>query len=107
MDIDPNKNRATLTTPGSASRLEQSAERAKALDASDQRLKQAQERLDQARKMLADARDNPGEDEVQRAGKVGGGSRPVFTEAYERKLAQLEEAVRSAEEEVKLAERGR
>jgi hypothetical protein len=44
---------------------------------------------------------------VERVGNVGGGARPVPTEAYEKRLAALEEAVRAAEEEVRRAQKAR
>jgi len=64
-----------------------------------------QARLEQARKALEEARDNPGPDDVRRVGNVGGGTRPVPTEAYQQRLAELERAVREAEEEVRRASR--
>jgi hypothetical protein len=67
------------------------------------RVKAAESRLEAAKKALADARENPGEGEVNRVGNAGGGTRPVPTEAYEKRLANLEEAVRAAEAEVRQA----
>ena len=111
MDIDPNANRATWTAPGALktdpSTLPPKAapEKPKAAPITPaERMRQANERLEAARKQLEDARNNPGEDDVRRVGNVGGGTRPVFTEAYERKIATLEEAVRKAEEEVRVAQ---
>jgi|KBSSwiStaDraftv2_1062776.scaffolds.fasta_scaffold31717_3 exonuclease VII small subunit len=105
MEVDPNRNRATLTNPGDAQRA--LADKARASNAADDELKRAQERLEAARRSLADARENPREGEVERVGNVGGGARPVPTEAYEKRLAALEEAVRSAEEEVRRAQKAR
>ena len=106
VDVDPNRNRATILPPGTAGEV-LSRDKAAAPGEADARLKQAQARLEAARKDLAFARDNPREGEVERVGNVGGGARPVPTEAYERRIAGLEKAVRDAEEEVRLAERGR
>ena len=106
VDVDPNRNRATILPPGTAGEV-LSRDKAAAPADADARLKQAQARLEAARKDLAFARDNPREGEVERIGNVGGGARPVPTEAYERRLAGLEKAVRDAEEEVRLAERAR
>jgi hypothetical protein len=106
VEIDPNRNRATILPPGTASDV-LSSDKAQARGDADARLKQAQARLEAARKELAFARDNPREGEVERIGNVGGGARPVPTEAYERRLAGLEKAVKDAEEELRLAERAR
>ena len=105
MEVDPNRNRATLTNPGDAQRA--LADKARASNAADDELKRAQERLEAARRSLADARENPREGEVGRVGNVGGGARPVPTEAYEKRLAALEEAVRAAEEDVRRAQKAR
>lgn len=107
IEVDPARNRATLTTPGTPEAERALGEKLKASEAADARLKQAQTRLDNARKNLALARDNPLEGEVERRGVAGGGTRPVFTEAYERRIAGLEEAVKAAEEEVRQAQKAR
>jgi len=101
IDVDPNRNRATL----GVNREVDFSEKARAQDAADARVKQAQEKLDAARKNLAFARDNPQEGEIERMGNAKGGTRPVPTEAYEKRIAKLEEAVRVAEEELKQAQR--
>ena len=105
VDVDPNRNRATILAPGTAGEV-LSKDRATPADTADA-LKKAQARLDAARKDLAFARDNPREGEVDRVGNVGGGARPVPTEAYEKRLAALEQAVRDAEDEVRRAEKAR
>ena len=105
VEVDPNRNRATILPPGTSTDV-LSKDKVKPADGAE-RLKQAQARLEAARKELAFARDNPRDGEVERIGNVGGGARPVPTEAYERRLAGLEQAVRAAEEEVRLAERAR
>jgi hypothetical protein len=113
LQIDPNANRATWTAPGAlksdpSSTPPKAVEKPKAAPISAaERVRQANERLEAARKELENARNNPGEEDVRRVGIVGGGTRPVFTEAYERKIARLEEAVRNAEEEVRRAESAR
>jgi hypothetical protein len=106
VEVDPNRNRATILPPGAAAEA-LSKDKPKTAENADERLKQAQARLEAARKDLAFARDNPREGEVERVGNVGGGARPVPTEAYEKRLAALEQAVRDAEEEVRRAERAR
>ena len=107
VDVDPNRNRATILPPGTTGSEVLSKDKVAAPADADARLKQAQARLEAARRDLAFARDNPREGEVERIGNVGGGARPVPTEAYERRLAGLEKAVKDAEEELRLAERAR
>lgn len=71
------------------------------------RLEDAQVKLDAARKAYQNARDNPGQGDVQRIGNAGGGARPVFSEEYQKKLDQLEAQMKQAQEEVDRLERGR
>jgi uncharacterized protein DUF4124 len=121
LDIDPNRNTATLPKPaaapaktetggpGKAGERKAPAKREegqKGVD-SDDRVQQAKDRLEAARKALEDAQNNPGPDDVLRVGKVGGGTRPVFSEPYANKLSQLEAKVKSAEEDLKRAEENR
>ena len=103
VEVDPNRNRATILPPGTSTEV-LSKDRVNPADTADA-LKKAQARLDAARKDLAFARDNPREGEIDRVGNVGGGARPVPTEAYEKRLAALEQAVRDAEDEVRRAEK--
>jgi hypothetical protein len=107
LDIDQKRNTATLVTPGTPAAEQAIADKLKAADAAEQRVRLAQERVDNARRNLALARDNPKEDEVQRIGKVGGGSRPVYTETFEKRIAGLEAEVKAAEEELRRAQRAR
>jgi hypothetical protein len=101
IDIDPNANTATLPKPAPA---KSAAE--KAMDAAAQeRSRVAGVKVDLARRALQAARDNPGPDDVQFVGKVGGGARQVPSPAYEEKLAKLEKAVQEAEEELRRAEK--
>lgn len=103
IDVDPNANTATFpkftpsapaTAPAAAAKPGNAAPAAS-----------PQEKLERARQALAQARDNPGPDDVTRVGNVGGGTRPVPTEAYTKRLAALERAVRDAEDEVRRAAR--
>jgi hypothetical protein len=110
MDIDPKANTATLPKPGAAARSESANEkiiRAPSPAKGGDPVQAARDRLEAARKTLQDAIDNPAEGEVQRVGKVGGGTRPVQSEEYQKRVATLEENVRKAEEELRLAERNR
>jgi len=107
MDIDPKANTATLPKPG-ATRPETESEkilRRPTPGGGGERVQAARETLEAARKALQDATDNPREGEVQRMGKAGGGSRPVPSEDYQKRIAALEENVRKAEEELRAAER--
>ena len=99
MDVDPNANTATLPKP-TVPLVDPSR------DASNERVKSAREKLEAAKKALQEARDNPGEGDVERVGNKGGGARPVPSEEYSKRLSKLEEAVKEAEEELKRAERG-
>ena len=107
VEIDTKRNSATISTPGMSQRARELEANAAAADRAAARLKAAEEKLETARKNLAFARENPGEGEVGRMGVVGGGTRPVPTDAYEKRLAALEGAVRDAEEEVNQARKAR
>ena len=102
LDIDPNANTATLPKPGAPS----AGGAGGADSATSDRLKAARDRAEAARKAYDNALNNPGEGEVTRVGNVGGGTRPVFSEAYAKRLADLEQAAKEAEDDLKRAERG-
>lgn len=104
MDIDPKANTATLPE---GSRLQEQSEASKRAVARDEQLKAARARVDASRKALEDARANPGEGDIARMGKKGGGTRPVPTEDYQQRLAKLERDVKDAEDELQKLERGR
>jgi hypothetical protein len=104
MDIDPKANTATLPKPSADAPKSTAGSPASGGGGGD-KVQAAREKLDAARKALKDAQDNPREDEVQRVGNKGGFTRPVPTEAYQQRLAALEEAVRKAEEELRDAQR--
>lgn len=104
IDVDPKANTATLPKPPAA---QPAGDRRALQAAADDKVRAAREKLDAARKALADARDNPAEGDIARMGKKGGGTRPVPTEDYQRRLDKLERAVKDAEEELQKAERAR
>jgi hypothetical protein len=109
MEIDPKANTATLP---SGSRPETEAQRIIRRPTPDtpgraDPVRAAREKLEAAQKALQDATDNPREGEVRRMGNVGGGTRPVPTEDYQKRLDALQENVRKAEEELRLAQRNR
>jgi hypothetical protein len=103
MDIDPNANTATMPK---GSQLRDEGAAAKAASA-DEAVRSARQRLENARKALAEARENPGEGDIARIGKKGGGSRPQPSEDYQRRLEKLEQDVKDAEEDLQKAQRGR
>jgi hypothetical protein len=100
IDVNPDANTATLPKlpPRPAAPASGAAARG-------QDLRGAQERLEAARKALAQARENPRDDEVSWMGNKGGGTRAVPTDAYRARLDKLEADVKAAEEEVRRAER--
>jgi hypothetical protein len=112
IDIDPNANTMTMPKPekvdptsGEPKRKgdqPRKSEDGKAKAQLDPDI--ARDRLDAAKKALDDARDNPKEGEITWIGKVGGGTRPVFSEDYQRRIDRLEVAVKNAEEELRRAE---
>jgi len=103
VDIDTKRNSATISTPGTDPRVRAFEEKETAEVRASDRVKAAEAKLEAAKKALADARENPREGEVNRVGNAGGFTRPVPTEAYEKRLANLEEAVRVAEAELRQA----
>jgi hypothetical protein len=111
IDIDPNANTMTMPKP-TADKVsgEPAREGAKGKKAEGAKAKEvldpeaARERLEAAKNALADARDNPKEGEVMWLGKAGGGSRPVFSEDYQKRLERLELQVKDAEEALRRAQ---
>jgi hypothetical protein len=97
MDIDPKANTATLPK-GDALKAPP------AVAAESPALREARAKANIARKKLDEARNNPGPDDIQRVGTVSGGARAVPTEAYTKRVADLEEDVRRAEAEVQRLE---
>jgi hypothetical protein len=100
IDIDPNANRATLPKlPADQLRPKEEFPPPQVLE--------ARGRLVRAQRNLQEAREHPGEGDMQRIGNVGGGAREVMTEGYQQRLAQLEQEVKAAEEEVRRVEQKR
>ncbi len=113
VDIDTNRNTATLEKPqskaageGTVNRQRGESQSPAKMDA-EARIAQARERLERAQKALQDAKDNPQEGDLLMVGKVGGGVRTIPSEAYQERLTRLETEVRLAQEELDRAERGR
>jgi hypothetical protein len=107
VDVDTKRNSATISTPGMPQGVKALEAKQAAEERSRERLRAAQDKLEAAKRALADARENPREGEVNRVGNAGGGTRPVPTEAYEKRIANLEEAVKVAEAELKQAQQAR
>lgn len=108
IDIDPNANKATLGVPKRPKEPDRGTEPGAKRDrtpaaqpSAAQRREAAERRLDAARHALEEAREKPGEDDIRFIGNAGGGTRPVPTEAYQQRLANLERAVKEAEDEVR------
>jgi Domain of unknown function (DUF4124) len=107
IDIDTNANTATLPKPppaGGANRAKSEDPQVKR-DRQEDRVRIAREKVEAARKALEDAQNNPGEGEITFIGKVGGGARPVPSEAYQARLLQLEQKLKMAEEELRVVEK--
>lgn len=108
LDIDTKANTAEGRRPASAQTSNEAILKRPNPDVAWlDKLNDARAKLDAARKAYADARDNPGPDEVRRIGSVKGGARPVFTEEYQQKLDRLAAEVKQAEAEVDKLEHGR
>lgn len=105
VEIDPNANKATLPkyappAPPVPAPAAKAAPQANSLA-------QARARVEDARKAYEEARDNPGPGDVQRMGKVGGGTRPVQSEEYQQRLARLEAELKQAEADLGKLQGGR
>ncbi|HEY2629720.1 MAG TPA: hypothetical protein VGI57_11360 [Usitatibacter sp.] len=109
LNIDPNANTATLPkanfgkpAPGTETGGPKGAPKKGVVDP----VKAAQERLDRAKAALQNAKDHPGEGDTLMVGKVGGGVRTIPSEDYQKKIQQLEQDVKDAEDNLTLAEKG-
>ncbi len=109
IDIDPNANKANLGAPPAdtgtghqqAQAKGQARESAKAQGHAAQ-LQAARDKLEAAQAAYAEAREHPVEGtDIQYMGNKSGGTRPQPTEAYQKRLDQLEHAVKEAEDELR------
>ena len=107
LDIDPNATTVTLPKPPPGGFAPAGREASSPAAQARARLESAQDRLERARAALQNAKDNPGPNDFDHIGKVGGGTRPVASEAYMQRLSHLEEEVRNAETAVNTLEKGR
>jgi hypothetical protein len=107
IEVDLAANTAKLTNVGEPSApamlLPLTAPELKRVKA-DAELARARENLEAARKALADGQE-PTEEETLRIGKVGGGARPVPTDAYHARIKRLEDDVKAAEAELDRAQK--
>jgi hypothetical protein len=110
IDVNPEANTVSMPKPApkgdAAGETRARGPRSGGEGASRDSVEAAKERLESARKALADARDNPGDGDMQWIGNKAGGTRAVPSDAYARRLEALEEAVKRAEEDLRLAEKG-
>jgi hypothetical protein len=97
--VDPNANTATLPKYEETMKAKPAPEKVR-----PGRIDELKERLAQRKSALADAQNNPGEGDIGRMGTVGGGARPVPSEAYTKRLADLERAVKEAEADLQEVE---
>ena len=104
IEVDLSANRATLinVTEGSKPvQLPLTAPELKRVKA-DAELAVAEEKLEAAKKARKEG-DEPTPEETQWIGKVGGGARPVPTDAYHARIKGLDDAVKAAEAEYEKA----
>jgi len=107
MNIDPNANTATLPKATFDRNAVDGTQRVqKAKPNAGASLGEAKDRLEKAKAALQNAKDNPSADEKMMVGKVGGGVRYVESEDYQKKIQQLEQDVKDAEDNVARAEKG-
>ena len=109
VDIDPNANKANLGVPqGDTGGAAAGRTKAK-IDARDaergharaEQLQNARDKLKSAEDAYADAREHPVEGtDIRYVGNKSGGTRAEPTEAYQKRLEQLERAVKEAENEL-------
>ena len=108
IEIDPRANTVVFPRPNERPQYLQprplTPQEARRLDAENAKVK-AQDALDEAKKALKDGQE-PLEGELDWMGKKGGGARPVPTEAYQKRIKALEDAVKAAEEELDRAQKG-
>lgn len=108
LDIDTNANTAVGRRQTSAADTNEAIIHSNRTEASRlSQLKDAQARAQAARAAYENARDHPAPGDVSRVGNVGGGTRPVFSEDYQKKLDALEAQMKHAQAEVERLEHGR
>ncbi|MFZ3322113.1 MAG: hypothetical protein WA190_07045 [Usitatibacter sp.] len=107
MNIDPNANTATMPKATFDRNTVDGTQRVqKAKPNTGPSLGDAKDRLEKAKAALQNAKDNPTAEERMMVGKVGGGVRYVESEDYQKKIQQLEQDVKDAEDNLARAEKG-
>lgn len=111
VDVDPNRNTATLPKPrgadtesGPGKNVLAPSARQQAEERRRQRIEDAKKNLEDAKAELASAIENPSDDDVTRMGNAGGGTRPVWSDSYKARIANLEARVKAAEERLAAAQ---
>lgn len=110
LNIDPNANTATLPKPKAAAPEVRNSDSdgppRKAGPSRDERVQAAKEKLAAAKKALQDATDSSKEEDFRWLGTASGGTRRVPTEDHQKRIADLEQRVKDAERDLKVAEEG-
>ena len=106
LNINPDANTASLPKPGPEGFQRLPKDSKGRPQSPQQQLAQAQERLEKAKAALKDAREHPGPEDVMMVGKVGGGVRNIQSEDYQKRLQQLEQDVKDAEDNLARVEKG-
>lgn len=97
IEVDMGANTATMPkfVPPPRPTAAQKKAQASKVDALKDRLAQLQAQLDEAI-------NRPGDEDIQRIGIVGGRTRPVPTEEYLKRLADLEAKIKATEDELRV-----
>ena len=107
LNIDPNANTATLPK-GEGLRAGDGVQRKQGDGPKltrDQEIDRALDRLNKAKEALQKAKANPGPDDMMMVGKVGGGMRYEPSEEYQKRLDQLEQNVKDAQDALDRAQK--
>ena len=100
IEVDMGANKATMPkfVPPARSAVTQRKAQADKVDGLKERLAQLQAQLEEAI-------NRPGDEDIQRIGIVGGRTRPVPTEEYLKRLADLEAKIKATEDELSVERR--
>jgi len=112
VDIDTNRNTATLPKLAPAPAEGSEGARRPSPSPSQQTAQRKERRVDDAKKKLEEAKaaltaavENPGEGDVVRIGNAGGGARAVWSDEYKARVDGLEAKVKAAEQALADAEK--
>ena len=111
IDVDPNRNTATLPKPkgvdtesGPAKNLLAPSPRQQAEARREKRIEEAKKQLEDAKAELAAALENPSDTDVMRMGNAGGGTRAVWSDDYKLRIENLYAKVKAREQALSDAE---